>query len=61
MRVLPRISPLLPLGLLGALACQGPTTQDNPQLLAGYGGYHRVVSGADDATQEWIDQGFHKL
>ncbi|MAW60443.1 MAG: hypothetical protein CMJ94_06375 [Planctomycetes bacterium] len=61
MRVLPRISPLLPLGLLGALACQGPTTQDNPQLLAGYGGYHRVVSGADDATQEWIDQGFQLL
>ena len=54
-----RRSPILVLLSLPWLAaCQGPQASDAPQLLAGYGGYHRTVSAAEGEAQSWIDQGF---
>lgn len=55
---LPILLALLALALHG---CQSPQATDAPQLLAGYGGYHRTVSHAAGDAQQWIDQGFQLL
>lgn len=54
----PRLPILLTLALPALSACQSPQSADAPQLLAGYGGYHRTVSHAEGEAQQWIDQGF---
>lgn len=54
----PRPTFLLTISLLGLIACQAPQSSDVPQLLEGYGGYHRAVSAAEGEAQHWIDQGF---
>lgn len=54
----PRHLPILLLPVVAG-SCQSPASAEpEPQLLSGYGGYHRPVSGAAGSTQEWIDQGF---
>jgi tetratricopeptide (TPR) repeat protein len=58
----PRPRFLLLIACAALAACQGPAPQsDAPQLFEGYGGYHRTVSAADNASQPWIDQGFQLL
>lgn len=54
----PHLPILLSFGLAWLSSCQGPQAADSPQLLAGYGGYHRTVSAAEGEAQTWIDQGF---
>ena len=39
-------------------SCQVAGCDPSPELLEGYGGYHRQASGSSHESQQWIDQGF---
>ena len=53
----PRAALFLAAAVPSLVGCASGPAAPEPQLLEGYGGYHRPVEGVTDEVQVWLDQG----